>query len=344
MYMKRIITQEEKNGMIDLYLNGNSAQKAAAVYGLSSECCTREAKKRGIKIKNNSKYTINDSVFEQIDTEDKAYWLGFIAADGNVTDFGGLNIGLKKSDITHLEKFKKFCGSSHPIKICRSYPSFKGSDNSKTFESCRIVIGNRKICNDLAKFGISPRKSFSFIPPLNLIPENLHRHFWRGIFDGDGCISKTLEPKYKNSWVWTINLVGNRIVIEKFQEYIFSYSKCRAKILSKYGEGNEETCCISSAGVELVQNILRPIYSDAKVYLDRKYELYLECVSQQILRKKRSDITAEQLQVLFEKHQTWRGVAKELKTSTGRLYLIREDLGMISSSQNRKKKEKEIIE
>jgi len=343
MYMRRIITQDEKDGMINLYINGDSAQKAASVYGLSSECCTREAKKRGIKIKNNSRYTIDDSIFEKIDTEDKAYWLGFIAADGNVTDYGGLNIGLKKSDLLHLEKFKKFCGSSHPIKICRSSPSFEGGDNSKIFESCRIVIGNRKICNDLAKFGILPRKSFSFIPTLDLISEDLHRHFWRGVFDGDGCISKTLEPKYKNSWVWTINLVGNRPVIEKFQEYIFSYSKCRAKIISKYGECDKETCCISSAGVELVQNILRPIYSNANIYLDRKYKLYLECAAQTILRKKRSDITVEQIRDLFDKHRTWRGVAKELKTSTGRLYLIREGLGMIDS-QNRKKKEKEGAE
>ena len=49
----------------------------------------------------------------------------------------------------------------------------------------------------------------------------------------------------------------------------------------------------------------------------------------------------KQLENLFDKHQTWKGVAKELKTSTGRLYLIREGLGMITSSQNRKKKEKE---
>ncbi len=48
----------------------------------------------------------------------------------------------------------------------------------------------------------------------------------------------------------------------------------------------------------------------------------------------------EQVQNLFDKHKTWRGVAKELKTSTGRLYLIREGLGMIDS-QNRKKKEKD---
>lgn len=52
----------------------------------------------------------------------------------------------------------------------------------------------------------------------------------------------------------------------------------------------------------------------------------------------------EQIQNLFDKHKTWMGVAKELKTSTGRLYLIREGLGMISSSQNRKKKEREGLE
>jgi len=53
--------------------------------------------------------------------------------------------------------------------------------------------------------------------------------------------------------------------------------------------------------------------------------------------------SSPEVEDLFNKHQTWRGVAKELKTSTGRLYLIREGLSMISS-QNHKKKEKELSE
>lgn len=337
---RRIITQEEKDGMINLYINGSSATKAAATYGLSSECCSREAKKRGLEVRNNSKYEINDSIFEKIDTEEKAYWLGFIAADGNVTNQGALSVELKKSDLSHIEKFKNFCGSSHPITLHSNSLHFGGKKSKKKFESYRIVIGNRKICNDLKELGVLPRKSFSFNPPLNMVPEHLHSHFWRGMFDGDGCISKTLDSKNKKTVIWMINLVGNRFVIEKFQKYISKYTRCEASIISKYNE-NEETCCISSAGLELIKEILELLYSEANIFLDRKYNLYLECLNQKILRKNRSNIKKEDIEKLFEKHRSWIGVANELETSTGRLYLIRERLGMISSSQNRKKKEKE---
>jgi len=64
------------------------------------------------------KYKINDSVFSVIDNNEKAYWIGFLAADGYV-DYKTNRIGLKLKlgDIKHLEKFKTFLNFSGPIVI-----------------------------------------------------------------------------------------------------------------------------------------------------------------------------------------------------------------------------------
>ena len=50
-------------------------------------------------------------IFETIDTEEKAYWLGFMYADGYIGASRysvGINLSLK--DIDHLKKFCKYMG------------------------------------------------------------------------------------------------------------------------------------------------------------------------------------------------------------------------------------------
>ena len=63
-----------------------------------------------------SKYTYNENYFKIIDSEEKAYWLGFLYADGCITRFYrneklksmSLELTLQSNDIEHLKKFLKF--------------------------------------------------------------------------------------------------------------------------------------------------------------------------------------------------------------------------------------------
>ena len=82
---RSVITQEQRDKMVSDYLLGKSSIQAAKQFGLSSECCTRELLKRGIQPRGYYKYKINHDIFEAIDSEEKAYWLGFIVADGNIS-------------------------------------------------------------------------------------------------------------------------------------------------------------------------------------------------------------------------------------------------------------------
>ena len=319
---RSVITQEQRDKMVSDYLLGKSSIQAAKQFGLSSECCTRELLKRGIQPRGYYKYKINHDIFETIDSEEKAYWLGFIVADGNISK-DMLSISLKWSDLPHLEKFKKFCASEHPIRFVETVVG------DKTHQKCRIDIGNKKIVSDLLKLGVTPRKTFTYQCDLSFLPESLVRHFWRGVFDGDGCIAKTCENKRGRKGIkWQAMLTGNQFVLDKYDRFIKSYIKTESTVkLNSNASG--KTYYHSVGGIEKIQDYLKVLYRDATIYLDRKYDLYLECLEQKIVRKNRDSLTEDEISSLYLSHGSWDRAAKSIGTSTGGLYKIRRRLGMV---------------
>lgn len=139
----------------------------------------------------NIKYKCDKNFFLDIDTEEKAYWLGFIMADGYMnkekTKFG---IMLDIKDVTHLEKFNQTLNSNYPI-ITRTIKDKRGFTSTE----CCIRINSKYMCETLMKNDIYPNKTGNEIIP-NSIPYILKRHFIRGYFDGDGSISKISNSRY----------------------------------------------------------------------------------------------------------------------------------------------------
>lgn len=59
---------------------------------------------------------MNKNLFKIISTEDDAYWLGFLYADGNVSlKENKIELSLAELDYTHLEKFKQYIGLNNRI-------------------------------------------------------------------------------------------------------------------------------------------------------------------------------------------------------------------------------------
>jgi len=135
--------------------------------------------------KSHAKYLYDYSIFEKCDTPDKAYWIGFIMADGCVIDDKKkqyqLIVGLAKKDYSHLEKLRKFLGTNKPIEKMKD-------------DGCQLRINSKKIVRDLYKYGIIPNKTGREI--VKGIPQKYLRDFIRGYFDGDGWIfHATLKRK-----------------------------------------------------------------------------------------------------------------------------------------------------
>lgn len=150
------------------------------------------------------KYSYDENYFENIDTEEKAYWLGFIAADGSIGETCGLEISLSYKDIDHLYKFANNIGAEIDIISTRMV---------KEYKVCRIFINNKKIINDLSKYGIIRNKGYKLDFP-NFLNDEMLKHYLRGYFDGDGSIS-TNGKNRNGSPKYALNLIATESFLNK---------------------------------------------------------------------------------------------------------------------------------
>ncbi len=146
------------------------------------------------------KYNVNDSYFNIINTEEKAYWLGFLMADGCINERPGqdrLKLVLSIKDKIHLESFKKALCFEGPIKdYTKKSGKFIGLIHSYIGITSQIMV------DDLKKLNCTPRKSLSLVfPTLN---KKLIHHFIRGYFDGDGSVFISNEKHWRNNNIFPV--------------------------------------------------------------------------------------------------------------------------------------------
>lgn len=257
---------------------GKKSVKEIAVYLNRTENSVRlKANKNGLK---KSPYNCDYNFFENIDNEEKAYWLGFIAADGWVTvnetsNAGTIGIELQYRDIDQLKKFNKSIGGNY--KIDTLYKTCKVSTNpDKTHKMCRIRVFSIDMVKDLHKFGVTKDKTYNFhMPNLN---KNLMRHFVRGYFDGDGCVRTRIRKLASGQFVeyplCDFSSVDMNF-LQELRQYIYDTLG-----LCSYLYTEESGChrlCIHKN--EHTVTLLNYLYDNANIYLDRKYETYLSIIN-----------------------------------------------------------------
>ncbi len=182
---------DKESQICEDYKNGLGAKKIGIKYGYSEQPIYRILRENNIEMRDSRqgarKYHCNQNYFENIDTSEKAYWLGFIAADGTIvyrsekSGLEELRIVLAARDTNHLYEFRKAMSSNCPIKLETRTTNFG------TFEIVRISIYSKKLCDDLNLLGIGARKTFKIKIPN--IRQNLIKFFILGYWDGDGGVS-----------------------------------------------------------------------------------------------------------------------------------------------------------
>lgn len=195
-------------------------------------------------------YKYNKKYFNEINSEEKAYWAGFIAADGNIRkDFLKMRIELNIKDYSHLEKFRKSIDGDNPIKECVR------TNN----HSCYIDVNCKELCLALNFLGITPNKSLTLNIDFNKIPLKFQKDFIRGYFDGDG----SLNVYYRDKDEWEMSFIGTKDFLNKLLK-IFNKER------NLYSCGNNFRFCFKSK--KDIKDILDFLYKDTNIYLDRKYE------------------------------------------------------------------------
>lgn len=209
------------------------------------------------------KYSYNDSFFEVVDTEEKAYWLGFIVADGGISNDKHnrrLSIQLSAIDKGHLEKLAKALDTEVPIKEGKTYLEA----TSKWYDYVLLRIYSKKVVDDLINLGVYPNKSTREIVPT--FHSNHIKAFIRGLFDGDGCFSCWKAEKVITLQS-SINIVSSKEVLEYVSSVIEHELDIKAPI-----KPDGKIYRLDIGGNNQVKKIMNWLYDSSTIHLDRKYE------------------------------------------------------------------------
>lgn len=195
----------------------------------------------------------NRNIFNKIDNEEKAYWLGFIVADGYLNiNKHMLRIKLGNRDRSHLIKFIKFVGGNEEM--------LKSEIHSETGnENFYVSLYSKEVMNDLLSLGVEQAKSGK--EKVCNIDKKYYRDFIRGLWDGDGFIRENLSG---------IGLVGSEEVLAFVQNYF--NDSLGVKPLKIYPHCNTFKIEYRSTR-KAIPLILNHLYGDKDVALDRKKEL-----------------------------------------------------------------------
>lgn len=237
---------------------------------------------------------IDHSYFNVIDTEYKAYILGFLFADGCIVDnLNGrqksLRCEIQLQDGYILEKLcMDICNRGYRIKM--SPAQIKAGEQPKAV----ISINSDTLCEKLIEYGCAINKT-KYGKTFPSLEKSMERHFIRGFFDGDGCLTVN---KVKNRYIrkTTMNIsnpFANKLrkrlyfvstdvkfldnILRVVQENVSlvgkPYRDCRTKIMDCHKLGFE-----AQKDIEQIANYL---YTDATIYLKRKKDKFYMTISSQ---------------------------------------------------------------
>lgn len=253
---------------LEKFKNGESLTSISKELKVDRTRMTRRLKNKfGIEpILHGRKYSCNDKFFSNINSEKKAYWLGFIFADGCIRNSQNLlEICLAEKDVEHIKKFNSDISSTYKI--------YKRSSklNNKVFYSYRLYVVSKQILRDISKFNCIENKTYLATEIYNFNDYELNRAFLRGIFDGDGSIS--IDKRKPGSRICKASLTSISDTI--LMQYIKIAEKCLdCKIKYKIYKRSEGSYSLQLNDKNTRDTLLDFLYKDATIYLDRKYNIY----------------------------------------------------------------------
>ena len=241
------------------YEAGDSTAALGERYGVTSTIIANILRDAGVPVRecweHNQKYSVDETAFDSV-TEASAYWVGMLMADGCISHDEGrsprVRLALARRDAGHVEKFRDFLCSNHPI-----YPSMVYDDKyDKWRHRVALDIRSERLCSALAKFGVGPRKSLT----AKVLGLEANRAMWRGAIDGDGCLHIEKGTNHPH-----LHFVGSFDMVTQFCDYArvvvpnCSPQPVPNRKIFQVGFGNRAS-----------YRLIRHLYKDAAVSLARK--------------------------------------------------------------------------
>ena len=263
-----------------------SIDKISIKYGINKKTLTKYLKDRNVEItKKANGYAFNEHIFNDINTEEKAYWLGFLYADGYITKTGkSVGLGLSIKDIDHMKKYNSFLDYPGGLNISETH-QFGSKEhygkNGNTLMMVRTEIKNENLWKDLYDKGCVPNKSLILTFPSTEIFHNdidLILAFIRGYFDGDGTLGKYQHSKTNPNMEESLIFVGTKNFLEGVQKYLGK------GFLMQKPNCSDKTYRLSYS-TKKAFNAASLMYNNATIYLQRKYNIFINDFCHQKLSK-----------------------------------------------------------
>lgn len=222
------------------------------------------------------KYPIQHNFFDKIDTEAKAYFLGFLFADGYNDEKYYVTLGLQSRD---QDIIKCLLSHLYPREVPKLFFEPRSIANKRHKDISRYTICSSVLAKTLKKHGMIKRKSLCLKPPI-CVPKKLLRHFLRGYFDGDGSVwvakphlyfRKKTKVLVQYKPTIACNIVGTLDVLSYFRNYLAHKLHIPME--------NKITLCgniykLTMQTQVVVEKIYHLMYDDATIFLPRKKAIF----------------------------------------------------------------------
>ena len=225
---------------------------------------------------------IRHTFFENIQTEIQAYLLGFYAADGNINELRKtLRVHLQKQDSDIIYLFKDFISPDARTFIKPEHKTTGRNGKEITaHESFGIDITSSQICQSLVELGFGYKKSNEELHIPN-IDESLIRHFIRGYFDGDGCITGwvSVEKGKSDRFRYSFDICGKTASL--LNEIIKFFANWDIKINLNYLK-RDDMFRIKTSSKKEIEKIFHLLYDNSNFYMTRKFNKFNHYVNTEV--------------------------------------------------------------
>lgn len=258
---KKIITEDIESEIICFYKTSPMTIRELGIkFNLSDPTIIKILNKYNIKRYSKSRLynpSMNEEYFKNIDSSNKAYFLGLIIADGNVFDDNtgrqaSISITLKEEDKYILEKFKKELNINTSV-------------NDDGRGAYTIAVRSNKIKDDLLKYGIYERKSFNTSLPK--IQDEYMGDLIRGIIDGDGSI-QAKQTNIRNRFKHSVGICGTKLLMNQIKEYLVN--TIGVTNVSVYTYKSRRLSMVTWSSIEDMFKLYEYLYKDSEIFLLRK--------------------------------------------------------------------------
>lgn len=268
---KRKLHPGDEIKITEMYKQGKTSKEIAEFFSVTPTTLRKFQKEYNIKARDYFEYRLDYDVhiFNKIDTEEKAYWLGFLYADGNVRKErlnNSVTIHLNAIDIDHLRKFKVFMKDTRDESVIKIQHRLSPTGNPQTM--CSYMVCNDNLRNDLISHGCVPAKSLilTFPDESHFESPDLIIDFIRGYIDGDGCLySDKKRPNYVS-----ISARGTFDFLSGIIKYFPEFGVVHSEYDKRFKTTQYKIYCTG----EKARKVANKLYGHATIYLDRKFEKF----------------------------------------------------------------------